>query len=155
MISLGAIILALLLVCRLYNRILGINLDVSDREFVVFVDSCGCGKSTLLRMIAGLEEISFGNLLIDGQKVNDVAPDKRGLAMVVQTYALYALYLHMTVAENMAFGLWLAGMQKAQPYERAREVARIIQLEPLLNRKPKELSGGQCQRVAIGRALSA
>ena len=101
-------------------------------------------------MIAGLEEISSGNLLIDGQKVNDVVPDKRGLAMVFQTYALY---LHMTVAENMAFSLRLAGMQKAQRYERAREVARILQLEPLLNRKPKELSGGQRQRVAIVRTL--
>ena len=101
-------------------------------------------------MIAGLEEISSGNLLIDGQKVNDVVPDKRGLAMVFQTHALY---LHMTVAENMAFSLRLAGMQKAQRYERAREVARILQLEPLLNRKPKELSGGQRQRVVIGRAL--
>ena len=128
----------------------GIDLDVSDREFVVFVGPSGCGKSTLLRMIAGLEEISSGDLLIDGQKVNDVPPDKRGLAMVFQTYALYP---HMTVAENMAFSLRLAGMQKAQRYERAREVARILQLEPLLNRKPKELSGGQRQRVAIGRAL--
>ncbi|MEH2354683.1 ABC transporter ATP-binding protein [Nostoc sp.] len=128
----------------------GIDLDVSDREFVVFVGPSGCGKSTLLRMIAGLEEISSGDLLIDGQKVNDVPPDKRGLAMVFQTYALYP---HMTVAENMAFSLRLAGMQKAQRYERAREVSRILQLEPLLNRKPKELSGGQRQRVAIGRAL--
>ncbi|OUL33515.1 ABC transporter [Nostoc sp. T09] len=128
----------------------GIDLDISDREFVVFVGPSGCGKSTLLRMIAGLEEISSGDLLIDGQKVNDVPPDKRGLAMVFQTYALYP---HMTVAENMAFSLRLAGMQKAQRLERAREVARILQLEPLLNRKPKDLSGGQRQRVAIGRAL--
>ncbi|KAF3885010.1 MULTISPECIES: ABC transporter ATP-binding protein [Nostocales] len=128
----------------------GIDLDIKDREFVVFVGPSGCGKSTLLRMIAGLEEISSGDLLIDGQKVNDVPPDKRGLAMVFQTYALYP---HMTVAENMAFSLRLAGMPKAQRYERAREVARILQLEPLLNRKPKELSGGQRQRVAIGRAL--
>ena len=128
----------------------GIDLDVNDREFVVFVGPSGCGKSTLLRMIAGLEEISSGDLFIDGQKVNDIPPDKRGLAMVFQTYALYP---HMTVAENMAFSLRLAGMQKAQRYERAREVARILQLEPLLNRKPKELSGGQRQRVAIGRAL--
>ncbi|MDZ8052897.1 MAG: ABC transporter ATP-binding protein [Aulosira sp. ZfuVER01] len=128
----------------------GIDLDINDREFVVFVGPSGCGKSTLLRMIAGLEEISAGDLLIDGQKVNDVPPDKRGLAMVFQTYALYP---HMTVAENMAFSLRLAGMQKAQRLERAREVARILQLEPLLNRKPKDLSGGQRQRVAIGRAL--
>ncbi|MFQ4141635.1 sn-glycerol-3-phosphate ABC transporter ATP-binding protein UgpC [Chlorogloeopsis sp. ULAP02] len=123
---------------------------IKDHEFVVFVGPSGCGKSTLLRMIAGLEEITSGDLLIDGQKVNDVPPDKRGLAMVFQTYALYP---HMTVAENMAFSLRLAGMPKAQRDERAREVARILQLEPLLNRKPRELSGGQRQRVAIGRAL--
>ena len=128
----------------------GIDLDIGDREFVVFVGPSGCGKSTLLRAIAGLEEITSGDLLIDGVKVNDVPPDKRGLAMVFQTYALYP---HMTVAENMAFSLRLAGMPKAQRLERAREVARILQLEPLLNRKPKELSGGQRQRVAIGRAL--
>ena len=128
----------------------GIDLDVGDREFVVFVGPSGCGKSTLLRMIAGLEEITSGKLLIDGKVVNDVPPDKRELAMVFQTYALYP---HMTVAENMAFSLRLAGMPKAKRYERAREVARVLQLEPLLNRKPKELSGGQRQRVAIGRAL--
>ncbi len=128
----------------------GIDLDINDREFVVFVGPSGCGKSTLLRMIAGLEEISSGDLLIDGEKVNDVPPDKRGLAMVFQTYALYP---HMTVAENMAFSLRLAGVPKAQRYERAREVGRVLQLEPLLNRKPKVLSGGQRQRVAIGRAL--
>ncbi|MBW4597107.1 MAG: sn-glycerol-3-phosphate ABC transporter ATP-binding protein UgpC [Brasilonema angustatum HA4187-MV1] len=128
----------------------GIDLDIGDREFVVFVGPSGCGKSTLLRMIAGLEEITSGDLLIDGEKVNDVPPDKRGLAMVFQTYALYP---HMTVAENMSFSLRLAGMPKAQRNDRAREVARILQLEPLLQRKPKELSGGQRQRVAIGRAL--
>lgn len=128
----------------------GVDLDINDREFVVFVGPSGCGKSTLLRMIAGLEEISSGDLLIDGERVNDVPPDKRGLAMVFQTYALYP---HMTVAENMAFSLRLAGVPKAQRYERAREVGRVLQLEPLLNRKPKELSGGQRQRVAIGRAL--
>lgn len=128
----------------------GVDLDINDREFVVFVGPSGCGKSTLLRMIAGLEEISSGDLLIDGQRVNDVPPDKRGLAMVFQTYALYP---HMSVAENMAFSLRLAGVPKAQRYERAREVGRVLQLEPLLNRKPKELSGGQRQRVAIGRAL--
>ncbi|MHC5737568.1 ABC transporter ATP-binding protein [Nostoc sp.] len=127
----------------------GIDLDVGDHEFVVFVGPSGCGKSTLLRMIAGLEEITSGKLLIDGEIVNDVPPDKRGLAMVFQTYALYP---HMT-AENMAFSLRLAGVPKAKRYERGREVARVLQLEPLLNRKPKELSGGQRQRVAIGRAL--
>lgn len=128
----------------------GIDLDISDREFVVFVGPSGCGKSTLLRMIAGLEEITAGDLLIDGKRVNDVPPDKRGLAMVFQTYALYP---HMSVAENMAFSLRLAGVPKAQRLQRARDVARILQLEPLLNRKPRELSGGQRQRVAIGRAL--
>ena len=128
----------------------GIDLDINDQEFVVFVGPSGCGKSTLLRMIAGLEDISSGDLLIDGERVNDVPPDKRGLAMVFQTYALYP---HMTVAENMAFSLRLGGMSKQQRLERAREVARTLQLEPLLNRKPKELSGGQRQRVAIGRAL--
>jgi multiple sugar transport system ATP-binding protein len=128
----------------------GINLDIQDREFVVFVGPSGCGKSTLLRMIAGLEEITAGDLLIDDVRSNDIPPAKRGLAMVFQTYALYP---HMTVAENMAFSLRLAGLPKAQRYEKAREVARILQLEPLLERKPRELSGGQRQRVAIGRAL--
>ena len=128
----------------------GIDLDIKDGEFVVFVGPSGCGKSTLLRMIAGLEDITSGDLLIDGQRVNDIPPDERGLAMVFQTYALYP---HMTVAENMAFSLRLAGVSKAQRYERAKEVGRILQLEPLLNRKPAALSGGQRQRVAIGRAL--
>lgn len=128
----------------------GINLEVEDCEFVVFVGPSGCGKSTLLRMIAGLEDITSGQLLIDGQLMNNVPPDKRGLAMVFQTYALYP---HMTVAENMAFSLRLAGVPKAKRYERAKEVGRILQLEPFLNRKPGALSGGQRQRVAIGRAL--
>jgi multiple sugar transport system ATP-binding protein len=128
----------------------GVDLDINDGEFVVFVGPSGCGKSTLLRMIAGLEEITSGDLLIDGARMNDVPPDKRGLAMVFQTYALYP---HMTVAENMAFSLRLAGVPKAQRYERAREVGRVLQLEPLLDRKPRALSGGQRQRVAIGRAL--
>lgn len=128
----------------------GIDLDINDREFVVFVGPSGCGKSTLLRMIAGLEEITSGDLIIDGERMNDVPPDKRGLAMVFQTYALYP---HMTVAENMAFSLRLAGVPKARRHERAKEVARVLQLEPLLERKPRALSGGQRQRVAIGRAL--
>lgn len=128
----------------------GINLEVEDCEFVVFVGPSGCGKSTLLRMISGLEDITSGQLLIDGQLMNNVPPDKRGLAMVFQTYALYP---HMTVAENMAFSLRLAGVPKAKRYERAKEVGRILQLEPFLNRKPGALSGGQRQRVAIGRAL--
>ncbi|MGB3202489.1 MAG: sn-glycerol-3-phosphate ABC transporter ATP-binding protein UgpC [Nodosilinea sp.] len=128
----------------------GVDLDIDDQEFVVFVGPSGCGKSTLLRMIAGLEDITSGDLLVDGERMNDVPPDKRGLAMVFQTYALYP---HMTVAENMAFSLRLAGVSKDRRMERAREVARILQLEPLLDRKPGKLSGGQRQRVAIGRAL--
>jgi multiple sugar transport system ATP-binding protein len=128
----------------------GVDLDIKDHEFVVFVGPSGCGKSTLLRMIAGLEEITSGDLLIDGQRANDVSPAERGLAMVFQTYALYP---HMTVADNMAFSLRLAGVPKAQRDQRTHDVARILQLEPLLNRKPRALSGGQRQRVAIGRAL--
>jgi multiple sugar transport system ATP-binding protein len=128
----------------------GIDLDIQDREFVVFVGPSGCGKSTLLRMIAGLEEITAGDLLIDGDRSNDIPASDRGLAMVFQTYALYP---HMTVAENMAFSLRLAGVSKAQRLQKAREVAQVLQLEPLLERKPRELSGGQRQRVAIGRAL--
>ncbi|MBD2232889.1 ABC transporter ATP-binding protein [Phormidium tenue] len=128
----------------------GVNLDIHDKEFVVFVGPSGCGKSTLLRMIAGLEDITSGDLLVDGERMNDVPPDQRGLAMVFQTYALYP---HMTVAENMAFSLRLAGVSKERRMERARDVARILQLEPLLDRKPGKLSGGQRQRVAIGRAL--
>ena len=128
----------------------GVDLDIKDQEFVVFVGPSGCGKSTLLRMIAGLEDITSGELIIDGRRMNDVPPDQRGLAMVFQTYALYP---HMTVAENMAFSLRLAGVPKAKRYEKAKEVGRVLQLEPLLNRKPGELSGGQRQRVAIGRAL--
>ena len=128
----------------------GVNLDIDDKEFVVFVGPSGCGKSTLLRMIAGLEDITAGELQVDGERMNDVPPDQRGLAMVFQTYALYP---HMTVAENMAFSLRLAGASKAKRRERALEVARTLQLEPLLDRKPKALSGGQRQRVAIGRAL--
>ena len=128
----------------------GVSLDIEDREFVVFVGPSGCGKSTLLRLIAGLEEITSGDLLIDGGKVNDVPPAKRGLAMVFQSYALYP---HMTVADNMAFSLKLAGASKEERERKVREAARILQLEPLLQRKPKELSGGQRQRVAIGRAI--
>jgi multiple sugar transport system ATP-binding protein len=140
-------------ICKRYDDtevIKGIDLDIHDREFVVFVGPSGCGKSTLLRLIAGLEDITSGDLLIDGQRANDIPASDRGLAMVFQTYALYP---HMTVAENMAFSLRLAGVPKAQRLQRAREVARILQLEPLLERKPRELSGGQRQRVAIGRAL--
>jgi multiple sugar transport system ATP-binding protein len=128
----------------------GVDLDIGDSEFVVFVGPSGCGKSTLLRMIAGLEEISEGELRIDGKVVNDVPPDARGLAMVFQSYALYP---HMTVANNMGFALRLAGVPKAERNAKVADAARILQLEPLLQRKPGQLSGGQRQRVAIGRAI--
>jgi multiple sugar transport system ATP-binding protein len=128
----------------------GVNLDIADREFVVFVGPSGCGKSTLLRMIAGLEEITSGDLMIDGKKVNRVGPADRGLAMVFQSYALYP---HMTVRQNMAFALRLAHVAKAERDRKVDEAARILQLEPYLERRPKDLSGGQRQRVAIGRAI--
>ncbi|MFO1073956.1 MAG: sn-glycerol-3-phosphate ABC transporter ATP-binding protein UgpC [Geminicoccaceae bacterium] len=128
----------------------GVDLSIEDREFCVFVGPSGCGKSTLLRMIAGLEEITSGDLMIDGQRVNDVPPAKRGLAMVFQTYALYP---HMSVADNMGFSLRLAGASKAERDTKVGEAARILHLDKLLERKPKELSGGQRQRVAIGRAI--
>ncbi|MFN3770575.1 MAG: maltose/maltodextrin ABC transporter ATP-binding protein MalK [Ectopseudomonas guguanensis] len=127
-----------------------IDLDIEDGEFVVFVGPSGCGKSTLLRLIAGLEDISSGELLIDGQRVNDLPPKDRSVGMVFQSYALYP---HMTVAENMAFGLKLAKIGKAQVRSKVEEVSRILQLDALLERKPKDLSGGQRQRVAIGRTL--
>lgn len=132
------------------NVIKGVNLDIADREFVVFVGPSGSGKSTLLRMIAGLEEITSGELMIDGQQVNDVPPDERGLAMVFQTYALYP---HMSVRENMGFALKLAGVSKAERDRKVEEVAKTLQLDQLLDRKPRQLSGGQRQRVAIGRAM--
>ncbi|MGC3871724.1 ABC transporter ATP-binding protein [Halomonas sp. GXIMD04776] len=128
----------------------GVDLDIKDREFVVFVGPSGCGKSTLLRMIAGLESVSSGDILIDGQRMNDIGPAERGLAMVFQSYALYP---HMTVEDNMGFSLRLAKVPKEQRREKVREAASILQLEPLLDRKPKALSGGQRQRVAIGRAI--
>ncbi len=128
----------------------GVDLEINDREFVVFVGPSGCGKSTLLRLIAGLEEISSGELLIDGVRVNDVAPAKRSLALVFQSYALYP---HMTVADNMAFSLKLAGVSPTERAAKVQEAARILHLEPYLDRKPKDLSGGQRQRVAIGRAI--
>ena len=128
----------------------GIDLDIKDGEFVVFVGPSGCGKSTLLRAIAGLEDITSGELHIGGKLCNDIPPSKRGIAMVFQSYALYP---HMTVAENMAFGLKLAGLDKHQLKAAVDRAAKILQIEPLLERKPKELSGGQRQRVAIGRAI--
>ncbi|WP_313029010.1 sn-glycerol-3-phosphate ABC transporter ATP-binding protein UgpC [Brucella sp.] len=128
----------------------GVDLNIEDREFVVFVGPSGSGKSTLLRMIAGLEEITGGDLTIDGQNCNDVPPDERGLAMVFQTYALYP---HMNVRDNMGFALKLAGVSKTERERKVEEVARTLQLDKLLDRKPRQLSGGQRQRVAIGRAI--
>src|SRR5271169_4001209 len=133
-----------------YEVIKGIDLAIADREFVVFVGPSGCGKSTLLRMIAGLEEITSGELLIDGTRVNHVGPADRGLAMVFQTYALYP---HMTVRQNMGFALRLARVPRAERDRKVEEAARILQLEPYLERRPRDLSGGQRQRVAIGRAI--
>ena len=126
------------------------NLDIEDKEFIVFVGPSGCGKSTTLRMIAGLEEITAGELYIDGNLVNNVAPKDRDIAMVFQNYALYP---HMTVYDNMAFGLKLRKMPKDQIDQRVKEAARILGLEMYLSRKPKALSGGQRQRVALGRAI--
>ena len=128
----------------------GIDLDIPDGEFTVFVGPSGCGKSTMLRCIAGLEDITAGDLFIGGERVNDVPPARRGIAMVFQSYALYP---HMTVAENMGFGLRLAGFSKQQEQEAVARAAQILQIEHLLERKPKALSGGQRQRVAIGRAI--
>lgn len=128
----------------------GIDLEIADGEFIVFVGPSGCGKSTLLRSIAGLEDISAGELYIGGRKVNDEPPARRGVSMVFQSYALYP---HMNVAENMAFGLHLAGYSKEQQRAAVENAARILQIEHLLERKPKALSGGQRQRVAIGRAI--
>ena len=126
------------------------NLTIEYGEFCVFVGPSGCGKSTLLRMIAGLEDISSGDLLIEGQRVNDLPPARRGVAMVFQSYALYP---HMTVSENMAFGLRVLGSDKAEIDRKVKEAADVLQLTPLLERLPKALSGGQRQRVAIGRAI--
>jgi multiple sugar transport system ATP-binding protein len=128
----------------------GVDLDIASREFVVFVGPSGCGKSTLLRMIAGLEEISAGDLLIDGVRANDLPPVERGTSMVFQSYALYP---HMTVEENMSFGLRMSKAPKELIARRVAEAARILQLEPLLKRRPRQLSGGQRQRVAIGRSI--
>jgi lactose/L-arabinose transport system ATP-binding protein len=128
----------------------GVDLDIADGEFVVFVGPSGCGKSTLLRVIAGLESATSGRLEIDGEDVTKVAPADRGVAMVFQSYALYP---HMNVEQNMSFGLKINGFPKAEIQERVLKAARILHLEPLLHRKPKQLSGGQRQRVAIGRAI--
>ncbi|KRB29114.1 MULTISPECIES: ABC transporter ATP-binding protein [Mesorhizobium] len=128
----------------------GINLSIGDGEFVALVGPSGCGKSTLLRIISGLESASRGDILLDGRKVNDDSPRDRNVAMVFQSYALYP---HMTVAENMAFNLKLSGKGKAEIATRVEEAARMLDLSDLLHRKPGQLSGGQRQRVAMGRAI--
>jgi multiple sugar transport system ATP-binding protein len=128
----------------------GVDLEIEPGEFVVFVGPSGCGKSTLLRMIAGLEAISGGSLLLDGVRMNDVPSAKRGIAMVFQSYALYP---HMSVYKNLSFGLETAGLKKHEIQPRVKKAAEILKIEPLLQRKPKQLSGGQRQRVAIGRAI--
>jgi lactose/L-arabinose transport system ATP-binding protein len=128
----------------------GASLEVADGEFVVFVGPSGCGKSTLLRMIAGLEDISGGEISIGGQVVNDIEPADRGIAMVFQSYALYP---HMTVEQNLSFGLRMTGNPKADTDARVTRAANILQISELMQRRPKQLSGGQRQRVAIGRAI--
>jgi multiple sugar transport system ATP-binding protein len=128
----------------------GVDIDIADGEFCVFVGPSGCGKSTLLRMIAGLEDISSGELRIGDRAVNDLPPKERGVAMVFQSYAIFP---HMTVRENVAFGLTIAGASKAEKEAKVAEAARILQMEHLLDRRPSQLSGGQRQRVAIGRAI--
>ena len=128
-----------------------ISLDIKSQSFTVLVGPSGCGKSTMLRMIAGLEDINSGTISIDGEVVNDLPPKQRNIAMVFQSYALYP---HMTVFDNMAFGLKLEKRSKDEINERVQEAARILQIEEYLHRKPKQLSGGQRQRVAIGRAIT-
>ncbi|QLK59501.1 sn-glycerol-3-phosphate ABC transporter ATP-binding protein UgpC [Enterobacteriaceae bacterium Kacie_13] len=133
------------------NQIIqSIDLDVADGEFIVMVGPSGCGKSTLLRMVAGLERTTSGDIYINDQRVTELEPKDRGIAMVFQNYALYP---HMTVFDNMAYGLKIRGFGKAQILARVEEAARILELGPLLKRKPRELSGGQRQRVAMGRAI--
>ena len=133
-----------------FEAVKDFNLEVEDKEFIIFVGPSGCGKSTTLRMIAGLEDISSGTLEIDGKVMNDVEPKDRDIAMVFQNYALYP---HMTVFDNMAFGLKLRKLPKEEIKAKVEEAARILDLEKLLDRKPKALSGGQRQRVAMGRAI--
>ncbi|TRD18937.1 sn-glycerol-3-phosphate import ATP-binding protein UgpC [Palleronia caenipelagi] len=128
----------------------GVDMEIADGEFIVIVGPSGCGKSTLLRMVAGLETITSGELLIGGKRANDTEPMDRDIAMVFQNYALYP---HMTVADNMAYGLKIAGMPKDQIKAKVQEAAKLLQLDHLLDRKPRELSGGQRQRVAMGRAI--
>ncbi|MDR0447392.1 MAG: sn-glycerol-3-phosphate ABC transporter ATP-binding protein UgpC [Treponema sp.] len=141
-------------ICKTYDggvkAVENANITVEDREFVVLVGPSGCGKSTTLRMVAGLEDITSGDLLIDGEKMNEVPPKDRNIAMVFQNYALYP---HMSVYENMAFGLKIKKVPKAEIDQRVHEAAKILDIEQYLDRKPRALSGGQRQRVAVGRAI--
>lgn len=140
-------------ICKSFDNIAvikGVDIDIHDGEFVVFVGPSGCGKSTLLRMIAGLEDISSGQLSIDGQEMSDIPAAKRGLAMVFQSYALYP---HMNVFKNLSFGLKLAKVSAGEIKKRVHKAAQILQITDYLERLPKSLSGGQRQRVAIGRAI--
>jgi ABC-type sugar transport system ATPase subunit len=140
-------------VCKSFGEVAvvhGVDLEVADREFVVFVGPSGCGKSTLLRMIAGLEDITSGEIRIDGRIVNELDPKDRDVAMVFQDYALYP---HMTVFENMAFSLRYRGVARAEIRRRVDHAARILDIDPLVARMPRQLSGGQRQRVAMGRAI--
>src|SRR5881296_4657351 len=127
-----------------------VNLQIRDKEFVVFVGPSGCGKTTTLRMVAGLESISSGRVMIDGKVVNDLAPMDRDIAMVFQNYALYP---HMSVYDNMAFGLRMRKFEKPEIDRRVRHAADVLGIQPLLERRPRQLSGGQRQRVALGRAI--
>ncbi len=133
-----------------FEAVKDFNLEIEDKEFIIFVGPSGCGKSTTLRMVAGLEDITSGELMIGDKVVNDVEPKDRDIAMVFQNYALYP---HMTVYDNMAFGLKLRKVPKDEIDKMVREAAKILDLEALLDRKPKALSGGQRQRVAMGRAI--
>ena len=133
-----------------FKAVHGVDLEVRDGEFMVFVGPSGCAKSTLLRMIAGLESISAGELHIGGRLVNTLPPKQRGIAMVFQNYALYP---HMKVYENLAFGLKLSGTSRAEVDRRVRQAAQLLEMEHLLDRFPRQLSGGQAQRVAVGRAI--
>ena len=137
-----------------FEAVKGLNLEIKDGEFLVLLGPSGCGKSTTLRMLAGLEDVSEGSIMIDGAKVNDLPPGARGLGMVFQSYALYP---HMTIAENLSFGLRRAKGEERLPDDeiskRLQETARLMELEDQLDKKPKQLSGGQRQRVALGRAL--
>ncbi len=133
-----------------FDVIKGIDLEINSGEFMVFVGPSGCGKSTLLRLISGLEDITSGDMLFDGERVNNVVPSKRGIAMVFQSYALYP---HMKVYDNMAFGMKLAKAGEDEIRKRVMDAAKLLQIDHLLDRLPKQLSGGQRQRVAIGRAI--